>query len=61
DDMVRDMEERVPTTVEGLSQRVIDLFTTLARDTHEIYVRLEDPQDDRALQRARVNTLFRDR
>nr|GEU53593.1 hypothetical protein [Tanacetum cinerariifolium] len=37
DDMVRDMEERAPTTVEGLSQRVIDLFTTLARDTHEIH------------------------
>ncbi|GJW52109.1 hypothetical protein Tco_0093460 [Tanacetum coccineum] len=61
DDMVRDMEERAPTTVKGLSQRVTDLSTTLAQDTHEIYVRLEDAQDDRALQRARVNTLFRDR
>ncbi|GKD27847.1 hypothetical protein Tco_1234061 [Tanacetum coccineum] len=38
DDMVGDMEERAPTTVEGLSQRVKDLSTTLARDTHEIYV-----------------------
>ncbi|GKE62684.1 hypothetical protein Tco_1513051 [Tanacetum coccineum] len=61
DDMVGDMEERAPTTVEGLSQRVTDLSITLAHDTHEIYVRLEDAQDDRALQRARVNTLFRDR
>ncbi|GJS16300.1 hypothetical protein Tco_0410772 [Tanacetum coccineum] len=61
DDMVRDMEERAPTTVKGLSQRVTDLSTTLAQDTHEIYVRLEDAQDNRALQRARVNTLFRDR
>ncbi|GKE03168.1 hypothetical protein Tco_1395186 [Tanacetum coccineum] len=61
DGMVRDIEERAPTTVEGLSQRVTDLSTTLAQDTHEIYVRLEDAQDDRALQRARVNTLFRDR
>ncbi|GKA90839.1 hypothetical protein Tco_0812709 [Tanacetum coccineum] len=61
DDMVGDMEERAPTTVEGLSQRVTDLSTTLAQDTINIYVRLEDSQDDRALQRARVNTLFRDR
>ncbi|GKC49389.1 hypothetical protein Tco_1072134 [Tanacetum coccineum] len=61
DDMVGDMEERAPTTIEGLSQRVTDLSTTLARDTHEIHVRLEDPQDDRALQRGRVNMLFRDR
>ncbi|GJS04430.1 hypothetical protein Tco_0320938 [Tanacetum coccineum] len=45
----RDMEERAPTTVEGLSQRVTDLSTTLARDTHEIHVRLEDAKDDRAL------------
>nr|GEY89493.1 hypothetical protein [Tanacetum cinerariifolium] len=52
DDMVGDMEKRAPTTVEGLSHRVIDLSTTLARDTHEIHVRLEDAQDD--------NTLFRD-
>nr|GEU36263.1 reverse transcriptase domain-containing protein [Tanacetum cinerariifolium] len=37
DDMVRDMEERAPTTIKGLSQRVTDLFTTLDRDTHEIY------------------------
>nr|GEW73578.1 hypothetical protein [Tanacetum cinerariifolium] len=53
--------ERAPTTVKGLSQRVIDLSTTLARNTHEIYVQLEDAEDDRALQRAQVNTLFRDK
>ncbi|GJY25558.1 hypothetical protein Tco_0400284 [Tanacetum coccineum] len=61
DDMVGDMEERAPTTLEELIQRVTDLATTLVRDTHEMYVRFEDSQDDRALQRARVNTLFRDR
>ncbi|GJQ91266.1 putative reverse transcriptase domain-containing protein [Tanacetum coccineum] len=33
----------------------------IARDTHEMYVRFEDTQDDRALQRAQVNMLFRDR
>ncbi|GJY03574.1 putative reverse transcriptase domain-containing protein [Tanacetum coccineum] len=39
DDMVRDMEERAPTTLEELSQRVTDLAATLARDTHEIEAR----------------------
>ncbi|GJY44593.1 hypothetical protein Tco_0432806 [Tanacetum coccineum] len=38
DDMVGDMEERASTTIEGLSQRVTDLSTTLSRDTHEIYL-----------------------
>ncbi|GJX37614.1 hypothetical protein Tco_0250917 [Tanacetum coccineum] len=61
DDMVGEMEERAPTTLEDLSQRVTDLSTTLAQDTYEIYVRLEDAQDDRSLQRGRVNMLFRDR
>ncbi|GKF79063.1 hypothetical protein Tco_0234631, partial [Tanacetum coccineum] len=42
DDMVGDMKERAPTTIEGLSQRVIDLSTTLARDTHETHIQLED-------------------
>nr|GEU58248.1 hypothetical protein [Tanacetum cinerariifolium] len=61
DDMVRDIEERTPITVEGSSQRVTSFSTTLTRDTHEIYVRLDYPRDDRALQRAQVYTLFRDR
>ncbi|GJR11289.1 putative reverse transcriptase domain-containing protein [Tanacetum coccineum] len=39
DDMVWDMEERAPT-MEALSQRVTNLSTTLARDTHEIYLYL---------------------
>ncbi|GKE98360.1 hypothetical protein Tco_0021711, partial [Tanacetum coccineum] len=59
DDMVGDIEEIAPT-LEDLSHRVIDLTTDLARDTHEMYVQFEDAQDDRALLRARVNTLFRD-
>ncbi|GJY80093.1 hypothetical protein Tco_0492844 [Tanacetum coccineum] len=61
DDMVGDKDERAPTTLKELSQRVTNLAATLARDTREMYVRFEDAQDDRALQRARVNTLFRDR
>nr|GEZ04524.1 hypothetical protein [Tanacetum cinerariifolium] len=60
DDIVGDMEERAPTTLKELSQRVKDFATTLARDTHEMYVRFEDAQDDRDLQRARVKMLFRD-
>nr|GEX18775.1 hypothetical protein [Tanacetum cinerariifolium] len=50
-DKVRDMEEEALTTAEGLSERVTNPSTTLARDTHEIHVRLEDIQDNRALQR----------
>nr|GEW50958.1 hypothetical protein [Tanacetum cinerariifolium] len=52
---------RAPTTLEGVNQRVIDLATIVKQDTDEFYVRFKDPQDDRALLRARVNTLFRDR
>ncbi|GKC14579.1 hypothetical protein Tco_1011361 [Tanacetum coccineum] len=54
-------EERAPTTLEELSQRVTYLAVTLARDTHVMYVRFEDTKDDQALQRARVNMLIRDR
>ncbi|GKE88338.1 hypothetical protein Tco_1565813 [Tanacetum coccineum] len=53
--------EIAPTTLEGVNQRVTDLATTVRQDTDEFYVRFEDVQDDRALLRARVNTLFRDR
>ncbi|GKD36703.1 putative reverse transcriptase domain-containing protein [Tanacetum coccineum] len=45
------MKGRAPTTLEDLSQRVTDPSTNLTRDTDEIYVRLEDAQDDSALQR----------
>ncbi|GJR68942.1 hypothetical protein Tco_0015007 [Tanacetum coccineum] len=38
DDMVGDIEERAPT-LKDLSQRVTDLATTLARDTHETHAR----------------------
>ncbi|GKD93936.1 hypothetical protein Tco_1373773 [Tanacetum coccineum] len=61
DDMVGDMEETIPTTLEAVNQRVTDLATTLAQDTHELYVRYEDPQDNRALLRAQVSLLTRDR
>nr|GEZ85634.1 hypothetical protein [Tanacetum cinerariifolium] len=38
DDMVEDMEDTTSTTLEAVNQRVIDLATILAQDTHEIYV-----------------------
>ncbi|GJS84733.1 hypothetical protein Tco_0751274 [Tanacetum coccineum] len=53
--------EIASTTLEGVNQRVTDLANTIRQDTDEFYVRFKDAQDDRALLRARVNTLFRDR
>ncbi|GKB43189.1 hypothetical protein Tco_0888131 [Tanacetum coccineum] len=44
DNMVGDIEGRAPTTLEDLSQRVIDLAATLARDTHEIVLQRQIQQ-----------------
>nr|GEY46883.1 reverse transcriptase domain-containing protein [Tanacetum cinerariifolium] len=46
---------------DGVNQRVTELDTTVRQRTDEFEVRFEEAQDDRALLRARVNTLFRDR
>nr|GEZ11135.1 hypothetical protein [Tanacetum cinerariifolium] len=48
------------TTVEGVNQRVTELSTTFDRETSMIYAMIEEKQDDQALQRTRVNRLFRD-
>ncbi|GJR40675.1 hypothetical protein Tco_1216359 [Tanacetum coccineum] len=61
DDMVGDIEETAPTTLEAVNQRVADLATTLAHDTHEACVWFEDAQDDRAFLRAQINMIRRDR
>ncbi|GKB82817.1 retrovirus-related pol polyprotein from transposon TNT 1-94 [Tanacetum coccineum] len=61
DDMVGDMEETAPTTLEAVNQRLADLTTTLAQDTHATYVRFEDARDDRAFLRAQINMIRRDR
>nr|GEW79484.1 hypothetical protein [Tanacetum cinerariifolium] len=53
--------EIASTTLEGVNERVIELDTTVRQRTGEFEVRFEEAQDDRALLRARVNTLFRDR
>ncbi|GJW63634.1 hypothetical protein Tco_0115518 [Tanacetum coccineum] len=42
-------------------ERYIDFFTTVRHDTDEIYVRVDDAQDDRSLMSVRLNMLFRDR
>nr|GEV41318.1 putative reverse transcriptase domain-containing protein [Tanacetum cinerariifolium] len=46
--------------VEGVNQRVTKLSTTFDRETSMICAMIEEKQDDQALQRARVNRLFRD-
>nr|GEV60915.1 hypothetical protein [Tanacetum cinerariifolium] len=42
-------------------ERVTELDTTIRQRTDEFEIRFEGAQDDRALLRARVNTLFKDR
>nr|GEU51197.1 hypothetical protein [Tanacetum cinerariifolium] len=61
DEIVDKMIEIAPTTLEGVNERVTDLDTTVRQRTNEFEVRFEDAQFNRALLRARVNTLFRDR
>nr|GFC34134.1 hypothetical protein [Tanacetum cinerariifolium] len=61
DDSVGAIQETAPTIVEGVNQRVTELSTTFDRETSMIYAMIEEKQDDQALQRARVNRLFRDR
>nr|GEU30412.1 putative reverse transcriptase domain-containing protein [Tanacetum cinerariifolium] len=61
DEIVDKMMEIALTTLEGVNERVTDLDNTVRQRTDEFEVRFKDAQFDRALLRARVNTLFRDR
>ncbi|GJZ36790.1 hypothetical protein Tco_0582981 [Tanacetum coccineum] len=62
DEMVEDMQGTPTTTdVAGLSQRMTDFVMTIKQDTNEIYVRLDDAQDDRPLMSSRLSMLYRDR
>nr|GEW69762.1 putative reverse transcriptase domain-containing protein [Tanacetum cinerariifolium] len=61
DEIVDTFIEIAPTTLEGVDQRVTELDTTVRQRTDEFEIRFEEAQDDRALLRTRVNTLFRDR
>nr|GFB10238.1 hypothetical protein [Tanacetum cinerariifolium] len=45
----------------GLSQRMTDFVMIVRQDTNEIYVRLDDAQDDRLLMSGQLNMLCRDR
>nr|GFA14010.1 reverse transcriptase domain-containing protein [Tanacetum cinerariifolium] len=53
--------EIAPTTLEGVNERVTELDATVRQRMDEFEIRFEEAQDDRALLRARVNTLFKDR
>ncbi|GKC36803.1 hypothetical protein Tco_1049187 [Tanacetum coccineum] len=61
DASVRASESRVMTAVDEVNERVTDLASTQRQDAHELYVRHEDAQDDRALLRAQISLLTRER
>nr|GEU38800.1 transposon Ty3-G Gag-Pol polyprotein [Tanacetum cinerariifolium] len=61
DEIVDTLMEIALTTLEGVNERVTELDTTIRQKTDEFEIRFEEAQDDRALLRAHVNTLFRDR
>ncbi|GJY11529.1 retrovirus-related pol polyprotein from transposon TNT 1-94 [Tanacetum coccineum] len=58
DDLVGAIQEIAPTTLEGVNRRVIELSTTVDQEDEIIYSQLDDARYDRALLRARVNTLL---
>nr|GFC99670.1 hypothetical protein [Tanacetum cinerariifolium] len=55
------MMEIALITLEVVNERVTELDTTVRQRTIEFEVHFEDAQYDRALLRARVNTLFKER
>ncbi|GJY10607.1 putative reverse transcriptase domain-containing protein [Tanacetum coccineum] len=61
DDLVGAIQEIAPTTLEGVNQRVTELVTTVDQEDEIIYSQLDDARHDRALLRALVNILYRDR
>ncbi|GJU12543.1 hypothetical protein Tco_1134939 [Tanacetum coccineum] len=61
DASIRASKGRVMTTIEEVNERVADLATTQRHDAYELYVRCEDAQDDRALLRAQISLLTRER
>nr|GEU63140.1 putative reverse transcriptase domain-containing protein [Tanacetum cinerariifolium] len=61
EEIVNTLMEIASTTLKGVNKRVTELDTIVGQRTDEFEIRFEEAQDDRALLRARVNTLFRDR
>ncbi|GJS58826.1 hypothetical protein Tco_0653610 [Tanacetum coccineum] len=58
---IQAFESRVMTVMEEVNERVKDLATTQRQDAHELYMCDEDAQDDRALMRAQISLLTRER
>ncbi|GKA09444.1 hypothetical protein Tco_0688775 [Tanacetum coccineum] len=54
DASIRADESRAMTAMGVVNKRVIDLATTQVQETHELQMRCEDAQDDRALLRAQA-------
>nr|GEV13065.1 putative reverse transcriptase domain-containing protein [Tanacetum cinerariifolium] len=61
DEIVDTLMEIALTTLERVNHRGTKLDTIVRQRTDEFEVRFKEAQDDQALLRARVNTLFRDR
>nr|GEV05349.1 retrotransposon protein, putative, Ty3-gypsy subclass [Tanacetum cinerariifolium] len=61
DEIVNTLMEIAPTALDGVDQRVTELDTTIRYRIDEFKIQFEETQDDRALLRARVNTLSIDR
>nr|GEV04058.1 putative reverse transcriptase domain-containing protein [Tanacetum cinerariifolium] len=61
DEIVDTLMKIAPTTLKGVNKRVTELDTTVRQRIDEFEIRFEEAQDDQAILRARVNTLFRDR
>ncbi|GJR10996.1 reverse transcriptase domain-containing protein, partial [Tanacetum coccineum] len=61
DEMLEDMSGEPTTDETELGRRMTNFVTTIRHDTYEIYVRLDDAQDERSLMSGRLNMLFRDR
>nr|GEX49004.1 UBN2 domain-containing protein [Tanacetum cinerariifolium] len=61
DEMLVGMPGAPATDETDLGRRMIDFVTTVRQDTDEIYVRLDDAQDDRVLMSGQLNMMRKDR
>nr|GEZ85160.1 hypothetical protein [Tanacetum cinerariifolium] len=58
---IRATDERVMTALEGVNERMTNLAATHRHDSKEFHTRHQDAQDDRALPRACISTLEREK
>nr|GEW52442.1 hypothetical protein [Tanacetum cinerariifolium] len=61
DEIVDTLMEIALNTLKGVNERVTEIDTTVRQRTDKCEIRFDGAQDDRALLRAQVNTLFKDR